>query len=168
MRVAETLGSLPAARLPDSDFAAGPFSGPLGDPSPIESDAGNRVWTEPVAAESEATGVDSCTACALSAVRASTLGDAADPPPGPSGTLSPDGIALASLRVIADEAGVVVAPVTSELTAACTHAVLSDIDTLTGLFRAGMDEFISTNTINNEFGSVDVSGILAEKLKEIA
>ena len=53
------------------------------------------------------------------------------------------------------------------ITAACTHAVLSDIDTLTGLFRAGMDEFLSTNTINNEFGIVDVSGIIAEKLKEI-
>lgn len=53
------------------------------------------------------------------------------------------------------------------ITAACTHAVLSDIDTLTGLFRAGMDEFISTNTINNEFGIVDVSGILADKLREI-
>jgi ribose-phosphate pyrophosphokinase len=53
------------------------------------------------------------------------------------------------------------------ITAACTHAVLSDIDTLTGLFRAGMDEFIATNTINNEFGIVDVSGIIADKLKEI-
>ncbi len=50
---------------------------------------------------------------------------------------------------------------------ACTHAVLSDIDSLTGLFRSGMDEFISTNTINNEFGIVDVSGIIADKLKEI-
>ena len=55
----------------------------------------------------------------------------------------------------------------SRITAACTHAVLSDIDTLTGLFRAGMDEFIATNTINNEFGIVDVSGIIADKLKEI-
>jgi ribose-phosphate pyrophosphokinase len=55
-----------------------------------------------------------------------------------------------------------------KITAACTHAVLSDIDTLTGLFRAGMDEFIATNTINNEFGIVDVSGIIADKLKEIA
>jgi ribose-phosphate pyrophosphokinase len=54
------------------------------------------------------------------------------------------------------------------ITAACTHAVLSDIDTLTGLFRAGMDEFIATNTINNEFGIVDVSGIIADRLKEIA
>jgi len=54
-----------------------------------------------------------------------------------------------------------------KITAACTHAVLSDIDTLTGLFRAGMDEFIATNTINNEFGVVDVSGIIAEKLQEI-
>jgi ribose-phosphate pyrophosphokinase len=54
------------------------------------------------------------------------------------------------------------------ITAACTHAVLSDIDTLTGLFRAGMDEFISTNTINNEFGIVDVSRVIADKLKEIA
>ncbi len=53
------------------------------------------------------------------------------------------------------------------ITAACTHAVLSDIDTLTGLFRAGMDEFIATNTINNEFGIVDVSGIIADKLREI-
>ncbi len=55
----------------------------------------------------------------------------------------------------------------NKITAACTHAVLSDIDTLTGLFRAGMDEFIATNTINNEFGIVDVSGIIAGKLKEI-
>jgi glycogen synthase len=31
----------------------------------------------------------------------------------------------------------------------------------------GMDEFISTNTINNEFGIVDVSGVIADKLKEI-
>ncbi|HEY3273829.1 MAG TPA: ribose-phosphate diphosphokinase [Methanocella sp.] len=54
-----------------------------------------------------------------------------------------------------------------KITAACTHAVLSDIDTLTGLFRAGMDEFIATNTINNEFGIVDVSGIIADQLKEI-
>jgi len=54
-----------------------------------------------------------------------------------------------------------------KITAACTHAVLSDIDTLTGLFRAGMDEFIATNTINNEFGIVDVSGIIADRLKEI-
>ena len=53
------------------------------------------------------------------------------------------------------------------ITTACTHAVLSDIDSLTGLFRAGMDEFLSTNTINNEFGIVDVSGIITEKLKEI-
>jgi ribose-phosphate pyrophosphokinase len=53
------------------------------------------------------------------------------------------------------------------ITAACIHAVLSDIDTLTGLFRAGMDGFIATNTINNEFGIVDVSGIVADKLKEI-
>ncbi len=50
---------------------------------------------------------------------------------------------------------------------ACTHAVLSDIDSLTGLFRAGMDEFVSTNTINNEFGIVDVSGLIADKLKTI-
>jgi ribose-phosphate pyrophosphokinase len=55
----------------------------------------------------------------------------------------------------------------NKITAACTHAVLSDIDTLTGLFRAGMDEFIATNTINNEFGIVDVSGIIADKLKAI-
>jgi ribose-phosphate pyrophosphokinase len=48
------------------------------------------------------------------------------------------------------------------------HAVLSDIDTLTGLFRAGMDGFFATNTINNEFGIVNVSGIIAEKLQEIA
>ncbi len=54
-----------------------------------------------------------------------------------------------------------------KITAACTHAVLSDIDTLTGLFRAGMDEFIATNTINNEFGIVDVSGIIADRLQEI-
>lgn len=54
-----------------------------------------------------------------------------------------------------------------KIMAACTHAVLSDIDTLTGLFRAGMDEFIATNTINNEFGVVDVSSVIAEKLKEI-
>ena len=54
-----------------------------------------------------------------------------------------------------------------KITAACTHAVLSDIDTLTGLFRAGMGEFIATDTINNEFGIVDVSGIIADKLKEI-
>jgi phosphoribosylpyrophosphate synthetase len=54
-----------------------------------------------------------------------------------------------------------------KITAACTHAVLSDIDTLTGLFRAGMDEFIATNTINNEFGIVDVSGVIADRLKAI-
>ncbi|OPY26823.1 MAG: Ribose-phosphate pyrophosphokinase [Methanocella sp. PtaU1.Bin125] len=53
------------------------------------------------------------------------------------------------------------------ITVACTHAVLSDIDTLTGLFRAGMGEFIATNTINNEFGIVDVSSIIADKIKEI-
>ncbi|HMK45887.1 MAG TPA: ribose-phosphate diphosphokinase [Methanocella sp.] len=53
------------------------------------------------------------------------------------------------------------------ITAACTHAVLSDIDTLTGLFRAGMDEFISTNTINNEFGITDVSGIIADCIRSI-
>lgn len=55
----------------------------------------------------------------------------------------------------------------NRITTACTHAVLSDIDTTTGLFRAGMDEFLSTNTINNEFGIVDVSGVIADKLKTI-
>jgi ribose-phosphate pyrophosphokinase len=55
-----------------------------------------------------------------------------------------------------------------KITVACTHAVLSDIDTLTGLFRAGMGDFVATNAINNEFGIVDVSGVIADKLKEIA
>jgi hypothetical protein len=30
-----------------------------------------------------------------------------------------------------------------------------------------MDEFIATNTINNEFGIVDVSGVIADRLKAI-
>ena len=50
---------------------------------------------------------------------------------------------------------------------ACTHAVLSDIDSLTGLFRMGMEDIVSTNTINNESGIVDVSGIIVGKLKEL-
>jgi ribose-phosphate pyrophosphokinase len=54
-----------------------------------------------------------------------------------------------------------------KITAAFTHAVLSDVDTLTGLFRAGVNELISTNTINNEFGIIDVSYEIAKKLKEI-
>ena len=41
----------------------------------------------------------------------------------------------------------------NKITAACTHAVLSDIDTLTGLFRAGMDEFIATTRSTTSLGS---------------
>ncbi|MCD1293572.1 ribose-phosphate pyrophosphokinase [Methanocella sp. CWC-04] len=55
----------------------------------------------------------------------------------------------------------------NKITAAFTHAVLSDIDTLTGLFRAGVNELISTNSINNEFGTLDLSYELSRKLKEI-
>ncbi|CAJ36615.1 ribose-phosphate diphosphokinase [Methanocella arvoryzae] len=54
-----------------------------------------------------------------------------------------------------------------QVNVACTHAVLSDIDSLTGLYRTGMEEIVSTNTINNESGIVDVSEIIAGKLKEL-
>jgi len=55
----------------------------------------------------------------------------------------------------------------NKIAAAFTHGVLSGEDAAAGLYRAGADYLISTNTINNEFSRVDVGPIIAEKLKEI-
>jgi len=55
----------------------------------------------------------------------------------------------------------------NRIAAAFTHGVLSGEDAAAGLYRAGADYLISTNTINNEFSRVDVGPIIAEKLKEI-
>lgn len=55
----------------------------------------------------------------------------------------------------------------NKVVAAFTHGVLSDEDAVPGLYRAGVSELISTNTINNEFSRVDVAPILARKLKEM-
>lgn len=55
----------------------------------------------------------------------------------------------------------------NKIMAAFTHGVLSDEDAAAGLFRAGATYLVSTNTINNEFSRVDVSPVIAQKLKEI-
>lgn len=49
--------------------------------------------------------------------------------------------------------------------AAFTHAVLSTSDVVLNMYHAGINELISTNTIPNEFAVVDVSSLIAEKLK---
>jgi ribose-phosphate pyrophosphokinase len=55
----------------------------------------------------------------------------------------------------------------NKIMAAFTHGVLSDEDAAAGLYRAGATYLVSTNTINNEFSRVDVSPVIARKLKEI-
>lgn len=49
--------------------------------------------------------------------------------------------------------------------AAFTHAVLSTSDVVLNIYHAGINELISTNTIPNEFAVVDVSNLIAEKLR---
>lgn len=55
----------------------------------------------------------------------------------------------------------------NNVAAAFTHGVLSGEDAAAGLYRAGANYLISTNTINNEFSRVDVGPIIAAKLKEM-
>jgi ribose-phosphate pyrophosphokinase len=54
-----------------------------------------------------------------------------------------------------------------KIMAAFTHGVLSDEDAAAGLYRAGATYLVSTNTINNEFSRVDVSPVIAQKLREM-
>jgi ribose-phosphate pyrophosphokinase len=53
------------------------------------------------------------------------------------------------------------------IAAAFTHGVLSGEDAAAGLYRAGANYLISTNTIDNEFSRVNVGPIIAQKLKEL-
>jgi ribose-phosphate pyrophosphokinase len=51
-----------------------------------------------------------------------------------------------------------------EISAAFTHAVLSSTECVANLFNAGITELISSNTVQNEFASVNVAGLLASAL----
>lgn len=53
------------------------------------------------------------------------------------------------------------------IAAAFTHGVLSGGDAAAGLYRAGADFLVSTNTIDNEFSRVDVGPVIAAGLREI-
>jgi len=48
--------------------------------------------------------------------------------------------------------------------AAFTHAVFSSTECVANMFNAGIEELLSTNTVQNEFAVVDVSGLLRELL----
>jgi ribose-phosphate pyrophosphokinase len=51
-----------------------------------------------------------------------------------------------------------------EISAAFTHPVFSSTECVANLFNAGITELISTNTVQNEFATINVAGLLASAL----
>lgn len=51
-----------------------------------------------------------------------------------------------------------------EIYVAFTHAVLCSTECVANLFNAGISELVSTNTVQNEFATVNVAGLLASAL----